>query len=512
LEQWEESFKTWIPQTTRVALFRAEVLRQNFKHAEALEVLEQALKREANPDIAVKQDELQRWLQQAPRQRLAILDPLLVLFPRHHKLRWAAAEAALDAGSWDLARLTYQDLLREGRMYRDACEALAEVDYLQAGLAAAETQFDQCAEQAPNQWDEVYFLNRLGRIRRDQDDFQGALDRHLAASQLVGGQATVLHQLGLTYRLMGELREAERYFQREQEIYSDSHDGTLALAYLDLMRDDVAGARSRLEGAIRTVDDFALFEELRLAYLRANDLAGFEEFCLRQAGPAALHTLALALLEDADDPNRARQIAGRMLAGHSRMREAHEIAGRAELALGNPAAAEQEFAAAIRLGGGYDPEQLGLIQAILAQRDFARAERAVEDFAIYAPRSFTAWRGRYLLYRARGDSGKAHEALRRIRGLYMVRTVDLTYHWTTQAWALEREAEEILDRQDRVGAAKLVPAAEDVLLRLPHQADLWKMLADLALLAGDSDQARRAAGTARLWNPVRYSEPPTRAR
>jgi tetratricopeptide (TPR) repeat protein len=494
------SFQCAVPRTTDVTLLYQAALRKMNRREEALSVVEEALDRAPDPELATYRDRLQLELMRPISTRFAALRAAAALAPRAWRVRRQLAFVALGTGDLDLAEREYSALLEAGVEFRASCEGRAEVQARRHGLDAKRDTLDVCVARAPDKWSRAHFLNQAAVARRDLGDFRRAMEQHDAARAEIGDAAWILLEFGKTAELAGDPESAAKLYEKVTRGYPREPAGRIALAGLRLDSGQVDRALEVLKPVAR-LRDAGAHEALLGAYLRAGDFPGFEKVVAENPGFEQESLMARAYFEDRGDLVAAAAAVERLVAAYPLEPGAHELLGRVRLESGHPAEALMAFERALALESGHVSAQLGRSRAWAALGDVDRAEKYARARLAAMPDDGASWLALAVVEPAKHGPKSAARQLRETRARYRF---DEPGRWRSAMPVLEQEAELVLEARDRKAARGLVKPLREVVVYSPRRAVSWNLLARVLELAGDRPAAREAAKTAALWNPARF--------
>ena len=117
-----------------------------------------------------------------------------------------------------------------------------------------------------NKWDSCYFY------------YNNALE--LARKKQYPSEVSILHELGILYRSMGELKKSERYFLAAYEKETDEerkYVECMSLGYLYIQMGDVENARKYFKMSINSSKEYTRIDAYNNLYFLEKDIDNFEE-------------------------------------------------------------------------------------------------------------------------------------------------------------------------------------------------------------------------------------------
>ena len=117
-----------------------------------------------------------------------------------------------------------------------------------------------------NKWDSCYFY------------YTYALE--LAREKQYPSEVSILHELGILYRSMGELKKSERYFLAAYEKETDEerkYVECMSLGYLYIQMGDVENARKYFKMSINSSKEYTRIDAYNNLYFLEKDIDNFEE-------------------------------------------------------------------------------------------------------------------------------------------------------------------------------------------------------------------------------------------
>ena len=117
-----------------------------------------------------------------------------------------------------------------------------------------------------NNWDSCYFY------------YNNALE--LARKKQYPSEVSILHELGILYRSMGELKKSERYFLAAYEKETDEerkYVECMSLGYLYIQMGDVENARKYFKMSINSSKEYTRIDAYNNLYFLEKDIDNFEE-------------------------------------------------------------------------------------------------------------------------------------------------------------------------------------------------------------------------------------------
>ena len=117
-----------------------------------------------------------------------------------------------------------------------------------------------------NKWDSCYFY------------YNNALE--LARKKQYPSEVSILHELGILYRSMGELKKSERYFLAAYEKETDEerkYVECMSLGYLYIQMGDVENARKYFKMSVNSSKEYTRIDAYNNLYFLEKDIDNFEE-------------------------------------------------------------------------------------------------------------------------------------------------------------------------------------------------------------------------------------------
>lgn len=510
LEKEIERLRCAAPRTPGLARKLAAALATAQHHEAAREVLAAAIETyRSSALVTAYLDQLYR-LERPVDERLRFLESLPESQRDQPALLEARAFLLLDAGWEDAARSSFEalsDPAADPERAASACRALAQVSMLRRDWRAAAAQLVTCAERSPDRWAKANDLVRAGRVLRDFDEPERALELHRAAKKSIGGASWILTELGADLELLGRLEEARAVYEQQLEQYPASDPAYLNLAYLHLRAGRPEDAKRVLAPMTRHDNDYLIYDALRSAQRATSELDAFEAEIRKRRGYGRLIALARSRLEDRLDAPGAIEALQPVVKRMPKHSEPMAVLGQALLAAGDAAGARARFEGALAIDSNHWPSRLGLVQSLLALGAVEEAEAHARRAELAFPTGMGGSELWHLVHAAAGRWEAALEAAERARGRYPMGALNYPSreYWYWQQRLLQSELSLLREHPEHELAEVVLRDARRTLQRLPHAAELHASLAGLLAVMGRSDEARTSLAAAARANPLRYA-------
>ena len=149
---------------------------------------------------------------------------------------------------------------RKKKLYQESLKNFQESYAIRAGQNIGRAYLFQ------NKWDSCYFY------------YNNALE--LARKKQYPSEVSILHELGILYRSMGELKKSERYFLAAYEKETDEerkYVECMSLGYLYIQMGDVENARKYFKMSVNSSKEYTRIDAYNNLYFLEKDIDNFEE-------------------------------------------------------------------------------------------------------------------------------------------------------------------------------------------------------------------------------------------
>ncbi len=476
------------------------------EYTRARELLEERYRTHTNDHIALELDDALDELRATPEERLAVAERALRKFPGRLQVKMVAANRMADGRRYTDAKRLYAELKEFPSYFRTACLASGRIAVLEKRIHELEPMLVDCAKNAPDKWGARALWSKVGEIRSDRDDFEGALEAYGMARRAVGGAGDVLSGMAWNHALLGNEEAAREWYDKLIRVYDTDvkSSGRRELVVHLLGRAQAKQALEILEG-ILDERDYPYKDEAQLLLATHLALGRFDDFrktCDQLDSDYCSYWLGVGYWEALRDRDAALKHLSKFRKNYPYDVYAMVEEGRVRFESGDLEGAKQVVEEALELEPDYKVVSHLATQVWIASGELDRAREFASERLRRFPASIASWEARARVAMANGDLAKARRAIQNAsKRLYPWDTYETERYWydIQSLWLLEAElVGKVGSREDDLLLAKNLKRAA---IRTVIYGDVWNALARVRRHLGDEEGAQRAQEYAYRMEP-----------